>query len=80
MFLILRNIKPGEVINVIFNFKVTFTVWSCINQTLFVVTRWTKDVKWQFFSPHQELELWLLPVGLKRGDRQSAAAFSLLFW
>lgn len=28
-----------------FNFKVTFTIQSCINQTLFVVTRRTKDVK-----------------------------------
>lgn len=60
-------------------FKVTFTVWSCINQTLFVVSRWTKDVKLHYFFPPQELELWLLPVCLNREDRQSAASFSSLF-
>lgn len=32
----LLYIKLGEVINVMFNFKVTFTIWSCINHTLFV--------------------------------------------
>lgn len=83
VFLTLHSVNTVEVINVTFHFKVTFTIQSCINQTLFLITRWIKNVKlglFFFFSPPQDLELWLFSVCLNRGYRQSVPSFSSAFW
>lgn len=77
----LHSINTVEVINAMFNFKVTFTIQLRINQTPFIITRWIKNVKLAlFFFPPQELELWLFSVCSNRGYRQVAAPFSSVFW
>lgn len=82
VFLTLHSVNTVEVINVMFHFKVTFTIQLCINQTLFVITIWIKNVKlglFFFFLSPTRSGFWLFSVCLNRGYRQSAASFSSAF-
>lgn len=84
MFLALRSINTVEVIKAIFNFNVTFAIQSYVNQTLFVITRWIKNVKlapcFFFFSSHK---IWncgfSLPVRIE-DIGNLLLSFSSVFW